>query len=122
MNQIEITKMLPIQTKVLQTWVEGLTNMGCAFEIIAPDGTTYGGLKKTRKVDPLKPKIVYKDYVKPFLLDLNIGEYKELPFGDFEAIGLQANINARAIAIWGTGSLTTSIDRLKKVVQVVRIK
>ena len=61
------------------------------------------------------------EYVRKFLLDMKVGDVVMIPFDRYEAIEVQSSATSTAHRLWGSGSVTTTINREKSQVEVLRI-
>jgi hypothetical protein len=61
------------------------------------------------------------EYVRKFLLNMKVGDVVMVPFDRYEAIEVQSSATSTAHRLWGSGSVTTTINREKNQVEVLRI-
>jgi len=61
------------------------------------------------------------EYVRKFLPDMKVGDVVMIPFDRYDAIEVQSSATSTAHRLWGSGSVTTTINREKSQVEVLRI-
>ena len=104
----------------IQTTLDGL---GCKYKITTPDGeviaTQKAGrvLMRQRSVFPLGEQ---RRYYRPLVENLAEGEYAEIPFDKYTPVNLQSGITGFCSRLWGKGNFTTTVDRKRGVVGVLR--
>tara|TARA_R110000868_G_scaffold398201_1_gene671226 strand:+ start:64 stop:480 length:417 start_codon:yes stop_codon:yes gene_type:complete len=111
-----------LELQAIQNAINMLSARGCTYTVILPNGEKYSNMpeKKTRKKYIRTQS--FKEYVNPILDKLNVNDFITVPFDKYDGLKLQANLCARAYARWGSKSIMTSIDREKKVVELIREK
>jgi hypothetical protein len=111
-----------LELQAVQNAINMLSARGCTYTVILPNGEKYSNMPEK----PARKKYIrvnsYKEYVSPFLDNLKVNDFIAVPFDKYDGIALQANLCARAISRWGAKSIITSIDREKKVVELIREK
>lgn len=60
-------------------------------------------------------------YVRKFLTTAKVGDVVNIPFGVYDAIDVQSSATSTAHRLWGSGSVTTTINREKQHVEILRI-
>jgi hypothetical protein len=50
-----------------------------------------------------------------------IGSVVEVPFGKYDALDIQSSSTSAAHKMWGKGSVTTTINRPRGVLEIMRI-
>jgi hypothetical protein len=114
-------KMTSLEKKSIQLFIDGLNERNCKYYIVDPDGEEYTNIEK--QVVRRERKQVFKHYVNPFLDQLTIpGKLICVPFGEYAGSDLQSNICARSLTRWGHSSVTTSVNKEKQCVEVLRVK
>ena len=97
------------------------------FVIVLPDGTKYvqGDLQletTKRKRRNLKyPMGSVALHYKPYIASLQPKGLIEIPFDMFDGESLRSGIASHCVAVWGKGSVLTSINRSKRCVEVLRL-
>jgi hypothetical protein len=97
------------------------------YSIIGPDGKVYGEVAFQRKKKKYTNDKRYEygertEHVRRYVDDLKCGEVVDVPFGRYEGKAVRGSLNAYLGKLFGAGSVTTSIDHKKKVIQVLRIE
>lgn len=99
---------------------------GVQYAVIGFDGDKYGTLE-IASPKPAKKKIFrhqhgeFRDYFKPYIKDLSLGDSVKIPFGKYEAEELRGPLSSWCSTHWGAGSTITSIDRKAGHVEVLRV-
>jgi hypothetical protein len=52
---------------------------------------------------------------------MQLGDVVNVPFGKFDALDVQSSSTSAAQKLWGKSSVTTTINRPKEVVELMRI-
>jgi hypothetical protein len=60
-------------------------------------------------------------YYKPFLIGMKAGDVVDVPFDKFKGHDLQSSIGSWAVTHWGVKSFMTTVNKKKKVVEVLRL-
>lgn len=60
-------------------------------------------------------------YVRKFLSSAKVGDVINIPFGTYDAIDVQSSATSTSHRLWGSGSVTTTINREKQHVEILRI-
>jgi hypothetical protein len=118
MSTIEMSK---LELIAAQNAVNMLNARGCIYTVTFPNGDVHTNIQAPERKRS-SPTQNFKEYVNPILDNLNINDYIEVPFDKYDGSQLQANICARAHTRWGSKSIITSVNREKKVVEVIREK
>jgi hypothetical protein len=115
-------KISKLELMAIQNAINMLNARGCVYTVIDPNGDKYSNMPE----EEIKKKIIrtnsYKEYVNPILDKLNVNDFIAVPFDKYDGPKLQANLCARANSRWGTKSVITSINREKKVIEMIREK
>jgi hypothetical protein len=61
------------------------------------------------------------EYVRKYLPSMKVGDVVMIPFDRYDAIEVQSSATSTAHRLWGSGSVTTTINREKSQVEVLRI-
>ncbi len=125
MSQQSVLQMSQIQEHALKRAMAMLEGMKCSYAIIDPLGNKHGLLevkeKQTRTSNREHPYGELSAHCKSFLIPMEIGNVVGIPFGKFNALNVQSSAISIANKLWGAGSVTTTINRTKQVVEVMRI-
>ena len=116
---LKFDRMSKLEMIAVQNAINMLKARGCVYTVTAPDGETYSNMPERKKSVRVQS---FKEYVTPFLEKLEINEYMEIPFDKYNGSELQANICARSNTKWGPKSVMTSVNKEKKVVEIIREK
>lgn len=116
-------KLHPQQLEMLERIAAALSNMGCKWVIIQPDGVQRGNMEvKVAKGKHRKLKYPYgtiAKYIGPYVDGLKIGERVDIPFHDtIDEADILGAVSARACKMWGNGMHSASINRKTKNVEV----
>ena len=115
-------KISKLELIAIQNAINMLNARGCVYTVIDPNGDKYSNMPE----EEIKKKIIrtnsYKEYVNPILDKLNVNDFIAVPFDKYDGPKLQSNLCARANSRWGTKSVITSINREKKVIEMIREK
>lgn len=102
-----------------------LTNMGCKWAIITPEGEELGNHKlETVKVKRHTRKLRYEPgavskYYRPYIENLKPGECAAVPFHDtITPESIRGGISAHISKYWGKGMGETKINEKSKTVEV----
>lgn len=60
-------------------------------------------------------------YVRKFLSSAKVGDVVNIPFGTYDAVDVQSSATSTSHRLWGSGSVTTTINREKQHVEILRI-
>lgn len=112
-----------IQKKALDNALKLLTGLGCQYVVIDPEGNKHGEIAPSRKKRaPSKyPMGTYSNYLKPYIVNLDVGGSADVPFSQFDGFDLQGSIASLANKLWGANAHMTSVNKDKKIVEVIRI-
>jgi hypothetical protein len=128
-------------SKLQLDWMERCTtilhNMGCEFEIVAPDGRIHSNRPEVQKQQtfteylaaapekkrsgPIFKKGEQMAYFVPLIEGLKPGEVAQVPLDKFKKDNLSGGITAWCTRYWGPGSFMTSATS-GNYVEVMRIK
>ena len=115
-------KISKLELMAIQNAINMLNARGCVYTVIDPNGDKYSNMPE----EEIKKKIIrtnsFKEYVNPILDKLNVNDFITVPFDKYDGPKLQANLCARANSRWGSKSVITSINREKKVIEMIREK
>jgi len=117
-----------LKIRTIESALEVLLNLGCAYAVKTADkqiyehGTLFVEQPARQKRGTKYGYGAIKRYYLPFIENMAPGDYVEVPTGSFDIIDLQAGLSACCVKIWGTGSTTTSINREKQAVEVLRVR
>ena len=113
------------QLEMLGRMGHTLTNMGCQWVIITPDGEKYGNIREEdkNKRRPLKHQWGVKTaYVRPYMETLEVGQVAEIPvdssgFTPSEIINACSSLACR---LWGNGQATSAYNSKTDMVEILR--
>lgn len=124
MSQQSVLQMSQIQEQALKRAIAMLEGMKCAYAIIDPLGNKHGLLEvKEPAVRGARkhPHGERSTYARSFISSMQIGDVVSVPFGKYDAFDVQSSSTSAAHKLWGRGSVTTTINREKQVVEIMRI-
>lgn len=115
---------MSMQEQAVNKAIAMLTGVGAKYKIILEDGTEFGELEAVVKAEKKRtfgrPWGTYSTYFKPFLEDVKVGQKVEIPCGEFGDEELRGPISSYCGKMWGVDTYLTSIDKERKVVEVLR--
>lgn len=115
-------KISKLELMAIQNAIGMLNSRGCVYTVIDPNGDKYSNMPDIE----VKKKTVrtqsFKEYVNPILDNLKVNDFIAVPFDKYDGPALQANLCARANTRWGAKSVMTSINKEKKVIEIIREK
>lgn len=119
-----MTDLTKLQRDQLDRITTILTNMGCTFAIIMPDGNKLGDLdvveKKRTRAPSQYARNELRDYILPYIWGLLEGQIASIPHGKYDPVHLQSYLTSYACRIWGNGSYTTTINKDAKTIDILR--
>lgn len=125
MSQGTILQMSQIQEQALKRAIAVLDAMKCSYAIIDPLGNKHGLLAvkepTVRNGGRVHPHGERSSYVRSFLSSMQVGDVIDVPFGKYDALDVQSSSTSASHKMWGKGSVTTTINRPKAVVEIMRI-
>jgi len=125
MSQPSILQMSQIQEQALKRAISMLEGMKCSYAIIDPLGNKHGllAIKEpvVRSGVRKHPHGERSTYVRTHLNPMMVGDIAVIPFGKYDALDVQSSSTSAAHKLWGKGSVTTTINRTKQVVELMRI-
>lgn len=119
---------MSLKLRTIESALEVLRNLGCAYAVKTADDQIYEhGTLFVEQPARQKRGAKYgygniKRYYLPFIEGMAPGDCTEVPVGPFDIVDLQAGMSAGCIKLWGPGSTTTSINREKNAVEILRIR
>jgi hypothetical protein len=112
-----------IVVRAVEQALSTLSKLGCVYRVRFNNKDYTNG-----EFPSLKPTRVgtkeYGDrakYYKPFLKDMKAGDVVDVPFGKFKGQDLQSSIGSWAVTNWGVKTFMTTVNKKKKVVEVLRL-
>lgn len=112
-----------IVIRAVEQALSTLTKLGCVYRVRFNNKDYTNGefpaLKSTRVGTES-----YGDrarYYKPFIKDMKVGDVIDVPFDKFKGQDLQSSIGSWAVTNWGPKSFMTTVNKKKKVVEVLRL-
>jgi hypothetical protein len=125
MSQQSVLQMSQIQEQALKRAISMLEGMKCSYAIIDPLGIKHGllAIKEpiVRSGIRKHPHGERSTYVRTHLNSMMVGDVVNIPFGKYDALDVQSSSTSAAHKMWGKGSVTTTINRPKQVVELMRI-
>ena len=125
MSQQSVLQMSQIQEQALKRAIAMLEGMKCSYAIIDPLGIKHGLLAVREPVVRSgvrkHPHGERSTYVRTHLNPMMVGDVVDIPFGKYDALDVQASATSAAHKMWKKGSVTTTINRPKQVVELMRI-
>lgn len=125
MSQQSVLQMSQIQEQALKRAIAMLEGMKCSYAIIDPLGNKHGLLAVkepiVRSGSRKHPHGERSTHVRTYITPMMIGDVVSVPFGKYDAIDVQSSSTSAAHKMWGKGSVTTTINRAKQVVEIMRI-
>ncbi|MFZ4599609.1 MAG: hypothetical protein ACOYNN_13275 [Terrimicrobiaceae bacterium] len=114
-----------IQEVALKRAIAMLEGMKCSYAIIDPMGNKHGLLDvkepTVRSGIRKHPHGERANYVRTYTSAMAIGSVVEVPFGKYDALDIQSSSTSAAHKMWGKGSVTTTINRPRGVLEIMRI-
>lgn len=108
---------------------------GCSFRVVDLLGnevvydpsnrlSARGGpvMPQRRRRSSLRPFGQLSNYFKPYINDMKPGDLVNVPCGDYDIESLRSALSAHMCTRWGSGSYTTSINKIAECIEVLRIK
>jgi len=84
-------------------------------------GSLVVGIPKSKRSSALNlPMGTMRDYVMPYVVNLQPGELVEIPFGEYPPENVRSNACAWVSGKWGGGTYTSTINRKSAVVELYR--
>ena len=93
--------------------IDALNKKHGSLEIKGPDA-----IVKINKY----PRGERSTYCRTFLEKMSVGDVIAIQAGKYDVVSVQATSISAANRMWSAGSITTTIDREKHVVEILRIK
>ena len=125
MSQPSILQMSNIQEVVLKRAIAMLEGLKCSYAVIDPLGNKHGLLAvkepTVRSSVRKHPHGERAHYIRTYISSMMVGNVVEVPFGKYDALDVQSSSTSAAHKMWGKGSVTTTINRPKSVVEIMRI-
>lgn len=112
-----------VRTIAIQKAMRFLDSVGAQYKIIAADGSEYGDLIVVKAA---KRKLVYplgavRNYYKPMIENMKIGDVVSVPIGEYGFVRIQNGIGSFAGNHWGNSSVITRQDLENNCVEVLRV-
>jgi hypothetical protein len=118
-------EMPKVQEQALKRAIAMLDSMKCSYAIIDPLGNKHGLLDikepTIRSGGRKHPHGERSGYVRNFIYAMVVGDIIDVPFGKYDALDVQSSCTSAAHNMWGKGSVTTTINRPKSVVEIMRV-
>ena len=114
-----------VQLKLLQRCIRDLETLGCTFAIVDADNQKHGTLEvvehKDRKAkSPFEFGAVSK-YLETYLKDMKVGDVTEIPVNEYGFSRLQSVTASWFCYRYGNRSHTTTQNKDKNVLEVMRL-
>ncbi len=119
--------MLDIQKKTLQKAIDLLDTLGCSYAIIDLDGNSYGTLQVNEPSLRKKSKSIFPygevaAYLTPYLSKMQKGDVVCVPIGKYNPQSLQGSVASWYFKRFGAAAQTSTINRTKNCIEVMRLK
>lgn len=116
---------IPASSSIFQKALQVIKQSGAKFRIIMPSGEQFGDLPVVTEPEKKKRQLRHpygalKQHYLPYIKELQPGGYAEVPFGAFLGGPLSSAISAHGCHVWGNGQMIVSVNKDKKVVEVMR--
>lgn len=120
-----------VKTRAIATAVNTLNAIGCVYKIILPTGAEImrdpdNALNK-RKHTINRDELPYgygdlKRHYLPYVQNMQVGDVTEIPYNEnLPAVSLQSSLSAHLSKVWGNGTYTTATNKIKKVIELLRV-
>jgi hypothetical protein len=84
-------------------------------------GNLVVGIRKVKRASPLNlPRGDMREYVLPWVVNMQPGDLVEIPYGQYPPENVRANAGAWASGKWGSGTYTSTINRKSGFVELYR--
>lgn len=123
--------MLEIQRNILSKAIKLLNSIEVEYAIIA-GGEKHGTLEIAHKKQKRKKKSksfsfkygrgALREYVKPYIQDLKVGEVAYIPVGSFDLTAVATSAASYAHGVFGKGGHTGRTDYQKQVFEIMRLE
>lgn len=117
--------MKDVQLKLLQRCIRDLEALGCTFAIVDPDQVKHGVLEVAEtKTSRAKRAFEYGSvtkYLETYIKDLEVGQVAEIPVNEFGYSRLQSTSGSWFNRVRGVGSQTSTFNKEKNVLEVMRL-
>ena len=112
-----------VKQATLTKAINFLNAVGAKYAIIDADGNKHGDLEVVEaKTAPRKyPHAEMSTYVGKHLANMSITDVVEIPFDKYEGSEVRSAAVSWGCYHWGNGAITTSTNKDKKVVEVLRV-
>jgi len=127
---MEAQKEIPqVVMKAVHEALNKLRVTNCAFKIMLPDGEIVE--HEMNRLEPKKANIRNRTYKHgelkeryyPYIANLQVGEVAEIPYDDaIPFAALQSSATAFLSLLWGNGSYTSSTNKEKQVLEILRLR
>ena len=119
--------MSDIQKTTLEKAVKLLNALKVKYAIIDFDGNLIGNLEvKQEEIKRKRSPSKYEhgalaNYVRPYLMNLEVGGVAIIPDGDFDVHTLGKSISSTACGLWGNGNATQTTNFSARTVELMRV-
>lgn len=116
--------MQEVQLKLLQRCIRDLNALGCTFAIVDSDGNKHGTLEVNEPKKKSRCEFEYGSvtkYLETFIKDMEVGQVVEIPVNEFGHSRLQSTAGAWFVQKHGAGSQTSSHNKEKNVIELMRL-
>jgi len=124
MNQLA-TQPSQIHEQALKRAIAILEGLKVPYAVIDAFGVKRGTLDVkepiTRTGGRKYPHGERSEYIRPFLAGVKVGDVVNIPFGKYEGVEVQSSATSSSHRLWGAGSVTTTINREKQHVELLRV-
>ena len=124
MNQL-VTQPSQIQEQAFKRAIAILEGLKVPYAAIDLLGIKHGTLEVkepiTRSGGRKYPHGERAAYVRQFLAGIKVGDVANIPFDKYDAFEVQSSATSSAHRLWGSGSITTTVNREKQHVELLRV-
>lgn len=124
MNQL-VTQPSQIQEQAFKRAIAILEGLKVPYAAIDLLGIKHGTLEVkepiTRSGGRKYPHGERSNYVRAFLAGVKVGDVVNVPFDKYDALEVQSSATSCSHRLWGSGSVTTTINREKQHVELLRV-
>ena len=111
-----------IKQQTLNRAIAMLNAVGAQYAIVDENGELHGDLRVAEsKSEPKYERGERSTWAKEMIGDMSITDVREVPFGKYGKEEARNALSLWAYHYWGRGSVATSLNNSKQVVEVLRI-
>lgn len=112
------------ESAIFKRALAALDAAGAKYKIVLPTGESFGDLeleKPKRGRRQIHPYGQIRDFLKPYIGELEPGGFTEVPFGPYLGHELTKRVSAYGCTKWGKGKVIVSTNKDRGVVEVLRV-